>query len=474
MNLRHDLSDHYLTDGQSTCYYPDILRLLNLLDVYLHEQGITYEDCIALECNNTVPGALSILLMLYRSQGFVLLPPSENKEEVSRLKPIPRFCTWRIRILPIPKDQTADWMNDPGRYLSLEKCSPAENSHRLADDEIQGRLFLRTSGSMGAAKLVVHTHERLLGNADNVRKKYGFTADDRATIPVPIFHMYGMGAEFLPALLAGASMDLQENTNLLKYLDRERRFKPTIAFITPNLCEMLLQGKRTPTPYKIMVVSGQRFREDLFQAFDPLCGGRLVNQYGSSEMGATAACDPDDSFDLRLSTIGKPMPGVELRLDEVTEGVGKLRCRHPFGYLGYMDDNGTWLKKSDEWHDTGDIGRLDDKGFIEVLGRADDSINRSGYLVLLADIERQIGTITGVAMVTVLATQNVERIHGQQIVAFCQPDAGVSLDIKWMRSVLEQTMPRYAIPDQIHILDEVPLLPSGKIDRQTLLKSIGE
>lgn len=474
LNLRQDLSDHYLTDGLSTCHYPDIPRLLDLLNVYLDEQQVTHDDCIALECNNTMPGALSILLMLYRGQGFVLLPPSENREEVSSLKPIPRFCTWRLRILPIPKDQASDWMNDPARYLSLEPCGPAENTHRLAAGEIRERLFLRTSGSMGAAKLVVHTHERLLGNAENVRLKYGFSADDRATIPVPIFHMYGMGAEFLPAFLAGASMDLQENTNLLKYLDRERRFKPTIAFITPNLCEMLLQGKRTPTHYKIMVVSGQRFREDLFHAFDPLCGGRLVNQYGSSEMGATAACTPDDTFELRLSTIGTPMPGVELRLEQVSDGVGKLFCRHPFGYLGYMDENGTWLKKSDEWHDTGDIGRMDDKGFIEVLGRADDSINRSGYLVLLADIERQISAINGIAMVTVLATRKIERIQGQQIVAFCQLQAGVLLDVKGLRSSMDQAMPRYAVPDQIHIVDELPLLPSGKIDRQALLKSIGE
>ncbi len=468
------LSDHYLTDGQITCQYPDIPRLLDILNQYLSNLNVSASDCIALECNTSVPGALSLLLMLQRQQGFVLLPPSEKGEETSQLKPIPHFCTRRIRVLPVAREHLAHWRDDPSLYLAVEDCVPRNNETLLPVEETRGRLFLRTSGSMGAAKLVVHSHEGLLNNADNVRRKYGFTADDRATIPVPIFHMYGMGAEFLPAVLAGASIDLQQNTNLLKYLDRERRFKPTIAFVTPNLVEMLLQGKRTSTTYKIMVVSGQRFRDDLFRAFDPLCGGRLVNQYGSSEMGAIAACNPDDSFDLRLSTIGTPMPGVELRMETRNSEIAELYCRHPYGYLGYMNEDGIWINQANEWHRTGDIGRRLGNGFIEVLGRADDSLNRSGYLILLADIERLVGTIPGIAAVTVLATQQLERIQGQQIVAFCQPEPGISLDIEWIRRAILQIMPRHAVPDQIHLLDSLPLLPSGKIDRQTLLALTGE
>jgi acyl-CoA synthetase (AMP-forming)/AMP-acid ligase II len=470
---RPELADHYLTDGLLTCHYPDIPGLLTTLDNYLSSQGVSPDECIALECINSVPGALSILLMLYRRQGFVLLPPSEKGEELSQLKPIPGFCSRRIRVLPVSGDAVERWQNDPACYLTVDNHAPSGTDPLLPPDDIRGRLFLRTSGSMGTAKLVVHSHEGLLGNADNVRRKYGFSPEDRATIPVPIFHMYGMGAELLPALLAGASIDLQQNTNLLKYLDRERRFKPTIAFVTPNLVEMLLQGKRTPTPYRVMVVSGQRFPQDLFRAFDPLCGGRLVNQYGSSEMGAIAACEPDDPFELRLSSIGRPMPDVHLKLENIEEGIGELYCHHPYAYLGYMSEEGAWISRASEWHRTGDIGRPLDNGLIEVLGRADDSVNRSGYLILLADVERLMATLPGIARVTVLATREVQRIHGQQIVAFCQPTADAVPDVESIRQAALQIMPRHAIPDQIHLLNELPLLPSGKIDRQTLLLFAG-
>lgn len=467
------VSENFVTDGLLTCSYQDIPNALEIIGQYLIDQGMTPDDCVALECNNSVPSALLLLYLLQQKQGFVLLPPSEKKETASALKPIPRFCTQRLRIISVAKENSAEWLHDPSLYLAVENRQSDSNGTDVPTLDTRGKLFLRTSGSMGAAKLVVHSHEGLLGNASNARTKYNFTTEDRVTIPVPIFHMYGFGAEFLPAILVGASIDLQENTNLLKYLDRERRFKPTIAFMTPNLCEMLLQGKRTPTQYKVIVVSGQRFDQDLFRAFDPLCGGRLVNQYGSSEMGAMSACHPDDEFDLRISTIGQPMGGVDLRLENQQEGIGELYCRHPYGYLGYMDEDGNWIQKANEWYRTGDIARILDNGLIEVLGRADDSVNRSGYLILLADIEKMMKTLTGVANVTVLATPHIERIQGQQIVAFCQLEPEVSLDVETLRKASSDIMPRQAVPDQIYIIDELPLLPSGKINRQALLSLTG-
>jgi acyl-coenzyme A synthetase/AMP-(fatty) acid ligase len=120
-----------------------------------------------------------------------------------------------------------------------------------------------------------------MGNAANCVRKYEFRAGSRCVIPVPIAHMYGFGAEFLPAIQVGASIDLQDKTNVLKYLDREKRFQPTIAFVTPAICEMLLKGYKTArTNYEVIVTSGQRISEETFAAFDRMIGGRLINQYG--------------------------------------------------------------------------------------------------------------------------------------------------------------------------------------------------
>lgn len=452
-------SDNCFSDGLLSCAYSELPKFLDILEDYLIQQKVSIQDCLAVECNNSVPSALLLILLLKRGQGFMLLPPSENKEQVSVLKPIPQFCQHRLVIQSIKKANATSALEHPEQFLIIEACNAKQP--RI---ETQGKLFLRTSGSMGAAKIVVHSHENVLGSARNVIEKYGFTYKDRFAIPVPIFHLYGFGAEFLPAVLLGAAIDLQENTNLLKYLDRERRFNPSVAFVTPNLCEMLLHGRKNSRPYKTIVVSGQRIGEELFRAFDDLCGNHLINQYGSSEMGPIAACSVNDSQDIRVSTIGQPMNGVALRL----EGEGELYCQHPFSFLGYMDETGNWLSSAQTWHRTGDVAVYNEKGEIAVTGRADNSLNRSGYLILLADVERMIEQLDYIAQVAVIVT-TAQDIQGQKLRAFCvlkkttQP-----VEVGKIYQDCQAILPKYALPDEIVILEKFPLLPSGKTDQQVL------
>jgi acyl-CoA synthetase (AMP-forming)/AMP-acid ligase II len=452
-------NENTLSDSLISCTYAEIPVLLSNLEQYLTTQGIQENDCVAVECINSVPSALLLMLLLKKRQGFVLLPASEKKDEISTLKPVPQFCQYRLIVKPVNKADAVEALKNPALFLTVE--SHNTNTQRL---ETQGKLFLRTSGSMGAAKIVVHDHDSLLGSAKNVITKYQLTAEDRFAIPVPIFHLYGFGAEFLPAILLGASMDLQEKTNLLKYLDRERRFNPTVAFVTPNLCEMLLQGRKTPRPYKIIVVSGQRIKEELFRAFDPLCGSRLVNQYGSTEMGPIAACCPEESLESRVSSIGSPMNGVELRIEKD----GNLYCKHPYHFAGYMDEEGNWLHQADEeWHRTGDIAIRHENGSVAVTGRADNSINRSGYLILLADVERLMEQLNYLSQVAVIATK-AENIQGQKLIAFCVLKPNQSVEIAQIFNDCKVVLPKYAVPDDILLLNEFPLLPSGKTDQQAL------
>jgi acyl-coenzyme A synthetase/AMP-(fatty) acid ligase len=328
------------------------------------------------------------------------------------------------------------------------------------------KLYLRTSGSMGASKIVVHSHAGMIGNAENCIAKYGFGPASRATIPVPIAHMYGFGAEFLPAALAGCSIDLQDKTNLLKYLDREKKFEPTIVFATPAICDMLAKGYKKPrTNYDVFVTSGQRISEELFRNFDALVSGRLVNQYGSTEMGATAAANPGDPLDARATTIGKPMGGVQL----MVTSQGELHCLHPYGFEGYLDEDGGWISRSEPgaWYRTGDLAIVQPDGEIVVTGRADASVNRSGYLVLLSDVERVMEKIEAVGEVAVVPAAG-EGSRGQRIAAFCVARPGFEADATAIRERCFQLLPHYAIPDVVKVLPSLPLLASAKIDRRTL------
>jgi acyl-coenzyme A synthetase/AMP-(fatty) acid ligase len=460
ITVAHDTRENTLSDGVFAFAHAELPALLDRIDQNLAGLGIDRNACLSIECGNTVPAALLLMALMRNRHSFILAPPPAT---ASDLKPTPNFCSHRVTV-SAPSG---------GRACPPEDCIRADlNPNYNGKPATPEKLYLRTSGSMGVSKIVVHDHTKLMGNARNCIEKYGFSPEARVSVPVPLAHMYGFGAEFLPAVLAGASIDLQDKTNLIKYLDQEKRFRPTIVFVTPGICEMLLKGFKQPrSTYHAFVTSGQSIREDLFRAFDPLVGGRLINQYGSTEMGAVAACDFSDSLDKRATAIGRPMSGVELRLDSRGEDTTAwdLYCRHPWGFEGYLNEEGEWLKKASEdgWHKTGDVAKPSPDGSHVIAGRADASVNRRGYLVLLSDIERIVEKLDGVGKVAVVAGKG-ETEQGQRVAAFCVLRPGAALDGLQVRKRCFELMPQYAIPDEVRIVAELPLLASGKLDRRGL------
>jgi len=439
-------NSNVLTDGTATCRYQDLPSIFSDLDAIFSVLGLTLRQTGAYECPNSVNGAVTLLYLLARGYSFVLLPAERHSAKGSAQRPtIPSFCHHHVTIQP----------DLPG--AAAVQASPLRATSELP----AGHLYLRTSGSLGASKIVVHQHEKLLGNAQNCVEKYALTASDRMFIPVPIFHMYGMGAAFLPAVLAGASIQIVDKANILKILTYEKQFQPNITFLTPDLCEMLVQRKQASNAYRVMVTSGQRIQEALFEQCNAKFGNCLVNQYGSTEMGAIAACSWHDALDTRIASIGAPMRGVELRLegiDELTQS-GELYCRHPYGYLGYVDENGQWLSRADIWHRTGDLARYVTSSHLKIMGRNQDSFNRRGYLVNLFEVAQVIEQLEGVHSAVVLYLEAADKL-----VACCI----ATVDGAQIRAACFGKLPHYALPDEVMVEESFPLLASGKVDRRAL------
>ena len=447
-----------ISDGQHEISYAELEALIAATTGRLAARGIGPQDCLSVETGNSVAGIILLLALMRSGTSFVLVPPTTGTD----IKPLPLFCRWQIQLEP----------GDP-RALP-DTLAPVANPEWNGLAMPTGRLMLRTSGSMGTSKIVVHRHAAMVGNAWNCVRKYPFRPDSRCSIPVPIAHMYGGGAALLPAILAGASVDVIDKANVLKLLDQERRFRPTIAFVTPTICDMLIKVYKTPRDtFEAVITSGQRIGDETFVAFDRAIGGRLVNQYGSTEMGATAACRPDDEFELRRRSIGEPMGDVVL---EIGEGApGELLVRHPFGYEGYVDDAGTWLRRHqpDDLFSTGDLAERGADGAIRIIGRTGSSINRDGYLIVLEDIERLMETLPGVAQAVVTAVGG-DSARGPRLAAFCIAREGSAQDAAAIRAQCFDIMPRYALPDEVHLVDTLPLLPSGKVDRRALAARIAQ
>jgi acyl-coenzyme A synthetase/AMP-(fatty) acid ligase len=466
-----------ISDGYHSISYADTTRLLRDVDAHFSRCGVTTERPIALECSQSVAGAVALLHLLSRKYSVVLLPdPASRSKEAGIPRFIPSFCAHVITASP--EKRSGAFSAENGLVCG---ANPAFTRDAVIDTFTGSDLYLRTSGSTGNPKLTRMSHQKWLNNAMACVERWTLTSDDRLAIPVPIFHSYGFGAAFLPGLLVGAAMDLIADGNIVSYLEREARFTPNVAFLTPATCDIFLTRRKSPRTYRFVVTAGDRVKRETMAGFEDRFGP-LLNLYGSAEMGAVSAASPTTPPDSRIGTAGYPLTGIELRTDDAgvdgevaaEDGVGILHCRQMNGTAGYLIHDGQWRFEPHEesaWFDMRDLARVRTDGFVEILGRSGLSVKRDGLLVVFADVESALEKVEGVQRAVVLASG--ETLRGTRLIGFCVADGnGHALQPEAVRRTCFELLPRYAVPDEVVIVDSLPQLPSGKINRPALRKLI--
>jgi acyl-CoA synthetase (AMP-forming)/AMP-acid ligase II len=459
-----DYLENIITDSVVTIKYKDLPAIFEKFNSFFAKHNINNDSCLTLSSDNSLLAALSVLYFFEEKYSFLILP--ENKKSAEY---IPDFSRYIISIKE-GYDPNIEDVNFENIFEIVE--NPKWNNKPV---DRNPKLFLCTSGSTGFPKLVMHKHGHAFNNSLNVVKRFKLNSKDNVAIPVPIFHLFGLGAAFIPAIAVGASIDLQKGANVLRFIQREKQFEPNITYMTPVFCESLLKIRKSKREYKLTIVAGDRIKKESFLQYESFFGC-LVQLYGSTEMGVMAAGNPDDSMETRVGAIGRPMSGVKMKSVKKEENsdneTGEIWCCHQFGFDGYLDKKGAPLTDSadeQEWFFTKDLGQLS-KEFVEVHGRADHSVNRDGLLFFFADIEKKIETLEGIDSVVILTKGESKR--GKQLHAFCIVSRESSLNIKDIRSQCFDILPARAIPDSINLVKSFPLLPNGKIDRQGCLKLV--
>lgn len=468
-----------ISDGNGHIAGRDVASQVARIGAQLVAAGVVPGQPVALVASNTLPSALTLLALMQQGQTVVLVPAVDRAEHAL---PLPRFVGLRLAPRATLPPGTASAADDPLPPLAdwLDLSVPESRTELAADSPLrQGQLLLRTSGSLGAPKWVRHSLASLVQNADLARARLALSEADRVLVPVPLAHMYGLGAAFLPALLAGACVELLLGANLLRYLDAERRFRPTLGFLTPGLCATLVRPRASTASYRAVVIAGDRLSPEL-QTQAEACYGQVNNLYGSTEMGVICATPPGER---PAGRVGPPLPGVTLRVqpaagDErladpngASDGadVGELHCLHPCGFVGYVDDDGQPLGgPGADGYATRDLGRLHPDGSVDVLGRLDHATKRDGRLVMLAEVERALCALPAVERAAVLL--GPPTLRGPTLLAFVSPQPGAELEASSLLRQCQARLPSFAVPDDLRVLSALPLLPSGKLDRQALLR----
>lgn len=462
-----DRSGSTLSDERTSLSYPAAARAIASLQTDLAAAGVTPKDCITAEIANDLNGALLLLALLDAGVSFAPMPPrgTEARSAAHDIG-LPTFSRWRIHFERQPDAEHSRLVVRPDPLY--------RQGLRVADEAPAPSSYWTTSGSLGVPKLVVTRHENVVANALTAGHAFGLRSDDRLALPIPIFHRFG-GGTLIAGLAAGASIELQQRSNLLRFLEREEAFDPTVGFFTPLQCESLVRARRRPRPYRLAVCGGDCIAPESARRFEALHGALAIS-YGSTEFGSVALTGARAEDEARWNGEMEPLPGVEVRIepfanaDEHREHGGGVLClRSPQAFEGYVDHHGAFFVHvsllSDRWFRTGDIA-TEASGSFRVLGRYDLSINRNGLLLPLADVEsraRELGII-GEAVAIAGGTT----LRGRELVLFCTLVPGRAENEADLRAACAGKLPEYAVPDRVRIVSDLPRLASGKPDRRAL------
>jgi len=339
--------------------------------------------------------------------------------------------------------------------------------------------ILYTSGTTGRPKGAMLTQENLLSNAMVLRDLWRFTQDDVLLHALPIFHTHGLFTATNTLLVAGGSMIF------LPRFNAERVFaalpSATAMMGVPTYYTRLLADVRLDqavTAHMRLFISGSApLLAETHRAWQARTGHAILERYGMTETGMIAS-NPCDGERL-AGTVGFPLPGVTLRIGDPETGTetpqgetGMIELRGPNvfrGYWGKLRETAEAFR-ADGFFITGDLGRIDERGYLHILGRAKDVIITGGFNVYPKEIEIEIDSLEGVRESAVIGVPHPD--FGEAVVAVVVLEPGATLDDAVAIQQLGGSIARYKLPKRIFVVSELPRNTMGKVQKTILRQAL--
>jgi cyclohexanecarboxylate-CoA ligase len=363
-------------------------------------------------------------------------------------------------------EATAAAAHTPGTAVASRPTSPRARAQ-----------LLFTSGTSGSPKGVLHRMEVLNRAAAMQARHLGLTADDRIFVPSPLAHQTGFLYGMWVALLLGAPQLLQATWNGRTALDAVRQWRATfVQAATPFLSDLVAaveESGQAPESLRIFVATGAAVPRGLAELATRTLGAAVCGAWGTTETCLGSLAAPEDEPAKVWGTDGRALEGVRLRVtdDEGNvlapgqEGNFEVASECMFeGYLGHPE----WTAAAftpDGWYRSGDLAVIDDSGFVRIMGRVKDVVNRGGEKVPVAEIEDLLLDHPMVHDVAIVAMPD-ERL-GERACAFAVADEGFDLD-ELRRFCDARRVAKQYWPERLVTVTELPRNPAGKVQKYLL------
>ena len=484
-------------DGQTLLYsWRDLdeasARLANLLASLNLPAG----SRIAVQVEKSVE-AMALYLATLRA-GHVFLPlntayqSGEIEYFVGNAEPAVVVCTpgnfgWVSKIAFTAGTQYVFTLGDDRNGSLLERAAHHSDQHqpiaRAADDLAA---ILYTSGTTGRSKGAMLTHGNLLSNATMLKDYWGWVPGDVLIHALPIFHVHGLFVAIHAALLNASKMIWLARFDpqaVLAALPRATVFMGVPTLYVRLLAEPGLTAEAA-AHMRLFISGSAPLLLDTFTAWQQRTGHTILERYGMSEtaMLTSNPCSADARYpgaegperERRGGTVGFPLPGVGLRVvDDAGQAlpaghIGHIQVQGPNVFKGYwrMPEKTAEEFTPDDWFKTGDVGQVDARGYVSIVGRSKDLIISGGYNVYPAEIEACLNDLPGVAESAVVGVPHPD--FGEVGVAVLIARPGAQPDGTAVLAQLKTQLANFKIPKRCFIATELPRNTMGKVQKNLL------
>lgn len=347
-----------------------------------------------------------------------------------------------------------------------------------------------SSGSTGTPKGIMLSHHNIVANIESVCQVIHFTPKDRIMGVLPLFHSFGFSISLWLPLVTGFGAVYHPNPTDGKTIGETiRKYKATLLISTPTFFAGYIRrcSAEEFSTLRYVIAGAEKLRDQIRRGFKEKFGLDLLEGYGCTELAPVVSVNLPDvihgnerQIGHKPGTVGHPVPGVAVKVVDPDSGntlphkqEGLLLAKGPNRMLGYLGDAElTAQALRDGWYITGDIASLDEDGFISITDRMSRFSKIGGEMVPHVRIEEVINEILGNAACVVTALPDEQR--GERLVAFYAQN-GTSTDELWEK-LTQSGLPKLWIPkrENIHCIDAIPLLGSGKVDLKTVKRLAAE
>ncbi len=473
----------YLINGQ-TITYRNFLANSRRIANTLVDLGLKPGDCVAIQVEKS-PEMLNIYAACAQA-GLVYLPlnPTYTMDEItyfiedsgSQLIICDERNKEELEIITQKLDVKIETLNSNSTGSIIDKSNYSIEQFDTvprSNDDLAALLY--TSGTTGKSKGAMLTQTNLLSNGNTLMDAWKFNKDDTLLHALPLFHTHGLFVATNVVLASGASMIFLPQFNLdniINYLPKASTMMGVPTFYTRLLADKRF-NRRLVSHVRLFVSGSAPLLSETHVHFEKLTGHKILERYGMTETNMNTS-NPYNG-ERRAGTVGLPLPGVEVKITEQKTGetlstneIGQIEVRGPNVFKGYwklpdktkaeLRDNGFFI--------TGDLGKIDEDGYIHIVGRDKDLIISGGYNIYPKELEVFLDNKLGVLESAVIGVPHPD--FGETPIALIVSSKDAVPDLTEIENDIKKSIARYKHPKKIIIIDELPRNAMGKVQKNVL------